>query len=297
MAIFKGAGVAIVTPFREDGSVDYEEFDRLVDFQIAEGTDAIIVCGTTGEAATMTVEEHTEVIRHCVKYVRGRVPVIAGTGSNATATAVEISQLAQKDGVDAVLQVTPYYNKATQEGLIEHFCAVSDAIDIPIILYNVPSRTGCNILPETVAKIMKRGKNVKGIKDATGSLTQTAMTMEKCDGNLEVYSGNDDIIVPMMSIGAEGVISVLSNIAPGKTHEMCRKCLENDFISAGKMQIEAIPLVRALFLEVNPIPVKKALSFMGYHSHYLRLPLTGMQTEHAEVLKLAMRKYGIEVTE
>ena len=297
MSIFKGAGVAIATPFREDGSVDYEEFDRLVDFQIAEGTDAIIVCGTTGEAATMTEEEHEEVVRHCVRHVHHRVPVIAGTGSNATATAVKLSKQAQKDGVDAVLQVTPYYNKATQEGLVEHFCAVSDAIDIPIILYNVPSRTGCNILPETVARIIKRGKNVKGIKDATGSLAQSAQTMEKCDGNLEVYSGNDDIIVPMMSIGALGVISVLSNIAPGKTHEMCRKCLENDFISAGKRQIEALPLVRALFLEVNPIPVKKALSFMGYRSHYVRLPLTDMQEEHAAILKAAMKKYGIEVTE
>ena len=293
MAVFKGAGVAIATPFRSDGSVDYQEFDKLIEEQIEQGTDAIIVCGTTGESSTMSEEEHIVVVKHCIERVAHRVPVIAGAGSNCTETAVKLSKEAQEFGADAVLSVTPYYNKATQDGLVAHFSTISEAIDIPVILYNVPSRTGCNLQPATVARLVKETAHVHAIKDAAGDIAQTAMMMHLCGDALDVYSGNDDDIVPMMAIGAIGVISVLSNIAPKKTHEMCARCLEGDFATAGKMQLEAMPVVKALFSEVNPIPVKQGLAFQGYQSMSLRLPLTQMTAANAEVLKKAMQAYGV----
>ncbi|SFB86455.1 4-hydroxy-tetrahydrodipicolinate synthase [Butyrivibrio sp. YAB3001] len=293
MAIFKGAGVAIATPFKENGEVNYDEFARLIEFQIENGTDAIIVCGTTGEAATMSEKEHMDVVKFCIEKVNKRIPVIAGTGSNCTETAVELSKLAEEYGADGVLLVTPYYNKATQNGLIKHFSAVADAISIPIILYNVPSRTGCNILPETVVKLCKEYKNIVGIKDATGNIAQTSHMMQIADGCIDLYSGNDDEIVPIMSVGGQGVISVLSNVAPRQTHDICQKCLDGDFKSARELQFKALPLVKALFSEVNPIPVKSALKMIGFEAGPLRLPLTEMEPEHEAVLREEMKKFGL----
>lgn len=293
MAIFKGAGVAIATPFKSDGAVDYQEFDRLIEFQIENGTDAIIVCGTTGESSTMSEEEHIEVVKHCIKRVAHRVPVIAGAGSNATETAVKLSKEAEEYGADAVLSVTPYYNKATQDGLVRHYSAVSEAIHIPIILYNVPGRTNCNILPETVARMVKETEHVRAIKDATGDLAQCAMMMKLAGDELEVYAGNDDVIVPTMALGGLGVISVLSNIAPRQTHDMCEACFAGDYAKAAQMQKDAMPLIKALFCEVNPIPVKKGLSYIGYQSTSLRLPLTDMTEKNAEHLKKTMQEYGL----
>ena len=295
MAIFKGAGVAIATPFYENGDVNYEEFSRLIDFQIENGTDAIIVCGTTGEAATMSEREHMEVVKFCIDKVAKRVPVIAGTGSNCTATAIELSKEAESYGADAVLSVTPYYNKATQGGLIAHFAAIADAISIPIILYNVPSRTGCNLLPETVVKLAKEHSNIVGIKDATGNISQTIKMMSLADGCIDLYSGDDDQIVPIMSVGGLGVISVLSNVAPRQTHEICQKCLEGDFAAARELQFKAYPLVKALFSEVNPIPVKAALNMIGFAAGPLRLPLTEMEDANKEHLREEMIRYGLDV--
>lgn len=295
MAIFKGAGVAIATPFYENGDVNYEEFARLIDFQIENGTDAIIVCGTTGEAATMSEREHMEVVKFCIDKVAKRVPVIAGTGSNCTATAIELSKEAESYGADAVLSVTPYYNKATQGGLIAHFAAIADAISIPIILYNVPSRTGCNLLPETVVKLAKEHSNIVGIKDATGNISQTIKMMSLADGCIDLYSGDDDQIVPIMSVGGLGVISVLSNVAPRQTHEICQKCLEGDFAAARELQFKAYPLVKALFSEVNPIPVKAALNMIGFAAGPLRLPLTEMEDANKEHLREEMVRYGLDV--
>jgi 4-hydroxy-tetrahydrodipicolinate synthase len=295
MAIFKGAGVAIATPFKANGEVNYEEFEKLIEFQIENGTDAIIVCGTTGEAATMSEKEHMDVVKFCIDKVAKRIPVIAGTGSNCTETAIELSKLAQEYGADAVLQVTPYYNKATQGGLYAHFAAVAEAIDIPIILYNVPSRTGCNILPETAVKLCKDYKNIVGIKDATGNISQTTKMMTLAEGCIDLYSGDDDQIVPIMSLGGLGVISVLSNIAPRQTHEICAKCLEGDFAAARELQFKAYPLVKALFSEVNPIPVKAALNMVGFNAGPLRLPLTEIEPQNRAVLKEEMIKYGLEV--
>ncbi|MCR5102143.1 MAG: 4-hydroxy-tetrahydrodipicolinate synthase [Butyrivibrio sp.] len=293
MSIFKGAGVAIATPFKANGEVDYDEFGKLIDFQIENSTDAIIVCGTTGESATMTEEEHMEVVKFCIDKVNKRVPVVAGAGSNCTETAVKLSKAAQADGADGILSVTPYYNKATQGGLIAHFTAVAKAIDIPVILYNVPGRTGTNIQPETAVKLCKEVDNIVGIKDATGNMAQTSKMMHLAEGCLDLYSGEDGLIVPLMSIGGVGVISVLSNIAPKQTHDICAKCLEGDFAQAAKLQLDAIPLVNALFSEVNPIPVKAALGMMGYKSSNLRLPLTEMLPENKEKLRSEMQKYGI----
>ena len=295
MAIFKGAGVAIATPFYENGDVNYEEFARLIDFQIENGTDAIIVCGTTGEAATMSEREHMEVVKFCIDKVAKRVPVIAGTGSNCTATAIELSKEAESYGADAVLSVTPYYNKATQGGLIAHFAAIADAISIPIILYNVPSRTGCNLRPETVVKLAKEHSNIVGIKDATGNISQTIKMMSLADGCIDLYSGDDDQIVPIMSVGGLGVISVLSNVAPRQTHEICQKCLEGDFAAARELQFKAYPLVKALFSEVNPIPVKAALNMIGFAAGPLRLPLTEMEDANKEHLREEMIRYGLDV--
>ena len=291
MAVFKGAGVAIATPFNGDGSVNYDEFARLIDFQIDNGTDAIIVCGTTGESATMTEEEHKEVVRYCIDYVNKRVPVIAGAGSNCTQTAVELSEDAAKHGADAVLSVTPYYNKATQDGLIEHFTAVAKAIDIPVILYNVPSRTGVNIQPETAVRMCKDVDNIVGIKDATGNLAQTAKMMQLAEGCIDLYSGEDGLVVPIMSLGGIGVISVLSNVAPRQTHDMCMKALEGDFAGAREIQLKALPLIDALFSEVNPIPVKAALEMIGFAAGPLRLPLTTITEANRKVLEAELNKF------
>ena len=293
MSIFTGAAVAIVTPFNEDTTVNYEKLDKLIEYQIKNGTDAIVICGTTGEASTLSHEEHIDVIKHCVKTVNKRVPVIAGTGSNSTDTAIYLSKEAEAAGADALLLVTPYYNKATQGGLYVHFKDTADAVNIPCILYNVPSRTGCNILPETAVKLARDVKNIVAIKEATGNISQIAKLIQLADGCIDVYSGNDDQIVPIMSLGGLGVISVFSNVAPKQTHDMCQACLDGDFKKAAKMQLEALPLIDSLFSEVNPIPVKKALNLMGFEAGPLRKPLTEMEEAHAIILEENMKDYGI----
>lgn len=289
--VFTGAATAIVTPLNKDG-VDYEQFATLIEWQIKEGIDAIVVAGTTGEGSTLTDAEHKEVIRFCVEKVAGRVPVIAGTGSNDTAYAIELSKYACEVGADALLLVTPYYNKATQKGLIESFTAVADVCDKPCILYNVPGRTGCNLLPETVAKLAKHPRIV-AIKEASGNLSQIAKLISLCGDEIDVYSGNDDQIVPIMALGGKGVISVLSNVAPKETVEMCRLMLNGDTASAAKLQLQYIELIDALFCEVNPIPVKAACAAMGYCDNYLRLPLTPMEPQNEQKLLAAMEKVGI----
>ena len=293
MAIFKGAGVAIVTPMYDNGEVNYEQFAKLVEFQIANGTDAIIVCGTTGEASTLTHEEHLEVIRYCVKVVAGRVPVIAGTGSNCTNTAIYLSKEAEAAGVDGLLVVSPYYNKATQKGLYAHFKAIADSVKIPMILYNIPGRTGCNILPETIVRLCKEVENIVGVKEATGDISQVTRLAALADGAVDIYSGEDGLIVPIMALGGLGVISVLSNIAPAQTHEICQKYLDGDVKGSCKMQLEALNLIQALFCEVNPIPVKKALNLMGMNAGSLRMPLTEMEPSNVEKLEKAMKDYGL----
>ena len=293
MAIFTGAGVAIITPMNSDGSVNYEEFAKLIDFQIDNQTDSIIVCGTTGESATLSEEEHSEVIRFCIKHVNGRVPVIAGTGSNCTETAVKLSKEAEEAGADGLLVVTPYYNKATQNGLIAHYTDIANAVKIPIIMYNVPSRTGCNILPATAAKLFKEVDNIVGIKEASGDISQVATLMALTNGEIDLYSGNDDQIVPIMSLGGKGVISVLSNIAPRQTHEIVMDYVNGDVKSSCRKQLEAIELVKALFCEVNPIPVKEAANLMGFNAGILRKPLSQMEPKNVEVLKTAMKNYGL----
>lgn len=293
MAIFKGAGVAIVTPMHDNGEVNYEQFAKLIEFQIANGTDAIIVCGTTGEASTLTHEEHLEVIKYCVKVTAGRVPVIAGTGSNCTSTAVYLSKEAEAAGADGLLVVSPYYNKATQNGLYAHFKTIADSVKLPILLYNIPGRTGCNILPETIVKLCREVENIVGVKDAVGNISQTARLAALADGSVDIYSGEDGQIVPIMSLGGLGVISVLSNIAPAQTHEMCQKFLDGDVKGSCKMQLEALNLIDALFCEVNPIPVKKALNLMGMNAGTLRMPLSEMEPANVEKLEKAMKVYGI----
>ncbi len=293
MAVFTGAGVAIVTPMKADGNVDYEQFGKLIDFQIENGTDAIIVCGTTGEASTLTHEEHLDTIRYCVEKVAKRIPVIAGTGSNCTETAVYLSTEAEKYGVDGLLLVSPYYNKATQNGLYAHFKTVADAVKVPILLYNVPSRTGCNILPETVVRLCRDTENIVGVKEASGNISQIAHLAAIAEGKVDIYSGNDDQIVPIMALGGVGVISVLSNVAPRQTHEICQKFLDGDVAGSRKLQLEALELCNALFCEVNPIPVKKALNLMGMQVGPLRMPLTEMEESNAKRLENAMRAYGI----
>ncbi|MCM1186121.1 MAG: 4-hydroxy-tetrahydrodipicolinate synthase [Lachnoclostridium sp.] len=293
MAVFKGAGVAIATPMKENGAVDYESFGKLIEFQIENGTDAIIVCGTTGEASTLTHEEHLETIKYCVETVNGRIPVIAGTGSNCTETAVYLSTEAEKYGADGLLVVSPYYNKATQKGLYAHFKTIAESVKVPIILYNVPSRTGCNILPETVIKLCKDVDNIVGVKEASGNISQIAHLAALSHGYVDIYSGNDDQIVPILSLGGVGVISVLSNVAPRQTHEICQKFFDGDVDGSRKMQLEALDLCNALFCEVNPIPVKKALHLMGMCSGALRMPLTDMEDANVERLSGAMKAYGI----
>ena len=293
MAIFKGAGVAIVTPFHEDGSINYEKFAELVEEQIAGGTDAIIVCGTTGEASTLTHEEHLDLIRFCAEKVHGRVPVIAGTGSNCTKTAVYLSTEAEKYGVDGLLVVTPYYNKATQNGLYEHFKTIADAVKLPIILYNVPGRTGCNIMPETVVRLCTEVSNIVAIKEARGNIGQVVKLMALADGKVDLYSGNDDQVVPLMSLGGKGVISVLSNVAPRQMHDICQKFFDGDIEGSMKEQLRAIDLCNALFCEVNPIPVKTGLNLMGKEVGPLHMPLSQMEPANVERLKTAMQNYGI----
>ena len=260
MAIFTGAGVAIVTPFYDNGEVNYDSFAKLIEFQIANSTDAIIVCGTTGEASTLTHEEHLAVIKYCVEKVAGRVPVIAGTGSNCTETAIYLSQEAEKYGVDGLLVVTPYYNKATQKGLYEHFKMIADSVKVPIILYNIPGRTGVSMKPETIVSLCNDVENIVGVKEASGNFSHIVELMAQARGSVDVYSGNDDQIVPLLSLGGKGVISVLSNVAPQETHDICQKFFDGDLEGSLKIQLDAQDLVSALFCEVNPIPVKKALN-------------------------------------
>ena len=293
MAIFKGAGVAIVTPMKENLEINYDKLDEMLEDQIAGGTDAIIICGTTGESATMTEAEHMEAIRFTVERVKHRVPVIAGTGSNSTATAIELSKEAEKDGADGLLLVTPYYNKATQNGLISHFSAVCNEVKIPAILYNVPSRTGCNIQPATLAQLVKNVENIVGVKEASGNIGQVAEIMHLCDGNIDLYSGNDDQVVPLLSLGGIGVISVLSNVAPAYVHDMVYKDLNGDTKESCSMQLKALPLCSALFCEVIPIPVKAALNLMGREVGPLRGPLTEIEPAHRDLLEKAMKDFGI----
>ena len=293
MAVFEGAGVALITPFKENGEVNYEKLEELVEEQIAGGTDAIIACGTTGEASTMSHEEHLDVIRFVCEKVKGRLPVVAGTGSNCTETAVYLSEEAEKLGADAVLQVSPYYNKATQKGLYKHFAAVAEAIRIPVILYNIPGRTGVNIAAGTIADLCKNVDNIVGVKEASGNFSAIAQLMNLTDGNIDLSSGNDDQIVPILSLGGKGVISVLSNIAPQQTHDICAAFFAGNAMESARLQLAAIPLIEALFCEVNPIPVKAAMNMMGKGAGPLRLPLTEMEPQNQARLRAAMEAYGI----
>ena len=293
MAIFTGAGVAIITPFNEDETINFEEFGKIIDDQIANSTDAIIVCGTTGESSTMTDEEHISAIKYCVEKVAGRVPVIAGTGSNCTREAINISKQAEAVGANGLLCVTPYYNKCTQEGLYQYYKAISDAVNIPIIMYNVPSRTGTTIQPETAVRIAKEVKNVVAIKEASGNISAVAKLASIADGCIDIYSGNDDQVLPILSHGGKGVISVWSHVAPKKVHDMVYAYLDGDTATATKLQLEAINVINALFCEVNPIPVKAAMNMLGYKAGSLRAPLTELSDEHKELLKKALKDYGV----
>ncbi len=295
MAIFTGAGVALVTPFREDGSVNFDKLDELIDFHCENGTDSLIICGTTGESSTLSEEEHMECIKFAVERAKGRLPVIAGTGSNATYTTIDMSREAVEDGADGLLIVTPYYNKATQSGLIAHYKAVAAEAKAPIIMYSVASRTGLNIAPETVATLVKEVPNIVGVKEASGNISQVAKIMSLTDGNIDLYSGNDDQIVPLLSLGGKGVISVLSNVAPRETHDICAKFFAGDVKGACELQLKAIPLIDQLFCEVNPIPVKKAVNLMGMECGGLRMPLTQISPEHEKSLAQAMRDFGIRL--
>ena len=295
MSIFTGAGVALVTPFKEDLSVDYDQLEKFIDFQIDNGTDSIVICGTSGEASTMSHDEQIEVVSACVSHVNGRVPVIAGAGANCTDEALNLAKRSEKAGADGLLVVTPYYNKATQKGLEEYYTTVGNSVDIPIIMYNVPSRTGCNLQPATVAALVKNVKNIVGIKAASGDLSQIAKMMSLTEGNIELYSGNDDQVLPILSLGGLGVISVLSNVAPKQTHDMVMNFFEGNLAEAAKLQLEAIPLINALFCEVNPIPVKTALNLMGWNVGPLRMPLCEMEPENEAKLAKALTDYGIKL--
>ncbi len=293
MAIFKGAGVAIVTPMNADESVNYGKLQELLEEQIAAGTDAVIICGTTGESACLTVEEHLDVIKACIDYVNHRIPVIAGTGSNCTRDAIHMSKEAEQMGADGLLCVTPYYNKATQKGLIEHYTKISDAVHTPIILYNVPSRTGCNLMPETIAYLAEHTENVRAVKEASGNISQIAKVKALAGDQIDLYSGNDDQIVPLLSLGGIGVISVLSNVAPRQTHEICQAWFDGEIEKSARLQLEALEIIDALFCEVNPIPVKTAMNLMGKEVGPLRAPLCGMDEKNLARLKKAMENYGI----
>ena len=293
MAIFTGAGVAIVTPFNEDGSINYDRLDELIEFHCAHKTDSIVICGTTGESATMTEEEHMQCVKFTIDRVNKRVPVIAGTGSNCTDTASYLTKQAQNAGADAALVVTPYYNKATQNGLIAHYTDIAKHTDLPIILYNVPSRTGCKLEAATIAKLVKDVDNIVGVKEATGDIAFATQIMYDTQGDIDMYSGNDDMIVPMLSIGGKGVISVLSNVAPEDTHNICAEYFAGNVEKSRELQIKYLELIHSLFCEVNPIPVKKALELMGFYGGNVRLPLTQLEPAHTERLKKAMIDTGI----
>lgn len=295
MSIFTGSGVAIVTPFHEDESVNYDKLDELLDYHCNNGTDSIIICGTTGESSTLSEEEHMDVVKFAIDRVKGRIPVIAGTGSNSTLTTIQMSKEAVEDGADGLLLVTPYYNKCTQGGLIAHYTAVAKEAKAPIILYSVASRTGVNIAPETVATLYNDVENIVAVKEASGNISQVAKIMNLTDGKIDLYSGNDDQIVPMLALGGKGVISVLANIAPQYTHEICAKFFAGDVEGSCKMQLDAIPLIGKLFCEVNPIPVKKALNLLGKEVGPLRMPLTEMTDENAAALAKAMKEFGLAV--
>lgn len=295
MAIFTGSGVAIVTPMKNDAemSVNYDKLEEIIDWQIKEGTDCIVIAGTTGEGSTLTMEEHRDVIKAAVEFTNHRIPVVAGTGSNCTKTAIQLTKEAEESGADGALVVTPYYNKATQKGLVEHYTMIARETKLPIILYNVPGRTGVNIQPDTVAEIVKRNPNIVGIKDAVGNVAQTAAMMNRLDGKLDLYSGEDGLVVPLMSLGGIGVISVVADVAPKDMHDMCMAYLNGDVKKAKEMQLKMLPLVDALFSEVNPIPVKKAMNLMGLGVGPLRAPLFEMDAAKAVVLEKVMREYGI----
>lgn len=295
MSIFKGAAVAMITPMTETQEVNYEKLGELIEEQIAGGTDAIVICGTTGEASTLSHEEHLDAIKYTVEKVNHRIPVIAGTGSNSTETAIYLSQKAEKYGVDGLLLVSPYYNKATQKGLIAHFTAIADSVKVPVILYNIQGRTGVNIAPETIAYLFNNVENIVAVKEASGNISQVAKIMQLTDGKIDLYSGNDDQVVPILSLGGSGVISVLSNVAPRKTHDMVQKFLDGDVAGSREIQLRALPLINALFCEVNPIPVKAALNLMGKEVGPLRLPLTEMEPQNQERLAKAMKDFGIKL--
>lgn len=293
MALFTGVASAIVTPMNADGSVNYDSFGKLIDFQIENGIDAIVVCGTTGEASTLTHEEHIETIRYCVEHVNKRVPVIAGTGSNCTETAVYLSVEAEKAGADGLLLVTPYYNKATQKGLIKHFTTIANSVKIPVVLYNIPGRTGCKMLPETIAELFKTVENIQAVKEASADFSAIAKLARLTEGKMDIYSGNDDQVTPILALGGKGVISVLGNIAPRETHDMVEKFLNGDVKGALDIQLKYQPLIDALFCEVNPIPVKKAIDLMGMNAGPLRLPLTEMEPANAARLEKEMKAVGL----
>lgn len=291
MPVFTGSGVAIVTPMNEDYSVNYDKLEELIHYHVDNGTDAIIIAGTTGESPTLSMEEHKKVIEAAVKFVAHRIPVVAGTGSNSTETAIQLTEEAEEAGADAALVVTPYYNKATQKGLIRHYETIADHTKLPIIVYNVPSRTGCNVLPETMATMFHDKENIVGQKEATANMAQASHTMELCDGKLELYSGEDGLVVPLMSIGGIGVISVIANIAPRHTHDMVQAFLDGDVKRAAKMQLESLDMVDSLFCEVNPIPVKTALNLLGKNVGPLRGPMCEMEPEDVERLKTSLENF------
>lgn len=293
MAVFTGAATALITPMKENGELNYEKMGELIDSQIAGGIDALVICGTTGEASTMSHEEHLETIRFAVQHTAKRVPIIAGAGSNCTETEVYLSKEAKKAGADALLLVSPYYNKATQKGLIAHFEAAAKAVDLPIILYNIPSRTGMAIAPETTAYLVKNNENIVGVKDATGDMELTMKTMILCEGNLDLYSGNDEGIVPIMSVGGKGVISVVSHLIPKETHDMVMKFLNGNVKESAALQLKYFNLIKALFCETNPIPIKKALNLQGKGVGPLRLPLTEMEEVNANRLAKEMKAVGL----
>lgn len=295
MAIFEGAGVAIITPMKDNFEVNYEKLDEILEQQIAGGTDCIIICGTTGESATLTEAEHLETIKFTIDRVNHRIPVVAGTGSNSTATAVQMSTEAAEAGADGILLVTPYYNKATQNGLIAHYTTIAEAAKVPAILYNVPSRTGCSMSAQTIAHLVKNVDNIVGVKEASGNISHVAEIMQLCDGNIDMYSGNDDQIVPLLSLGGKGVISVLSNIAPRETHDIVELFMKGQIKESCALQLRALPLVKALFSEVNPIPVKAAMNLMGMEVGPLRMPLTEMEEKNKAVLAEEMVKFGLKL--
>ena len=293
MSIFTGAGVALVTPFKEDLSVDYDQLEKFIDFQIDNGTDSIVICGTSGEASTMSHDEQIEVVSACVSHVNGRVPVIAGAGANCTDEALNLAKRSEKAGAGGLLVVTPYYNKATQKGLEEYYTTVGNSVDIPIIMYNVPGRTGTNIQPATAVKIAKSVDNIVAIKEASGDIGQVATLAALADGCLDIYSGNDDQVVPLLALGGKGVISVLSNVAPRETHDMVMKFLEGDVKGSLDIQLKYMDVIHNLFSEVNPIPAKRAVAEMGYCKNIVRRPLTEMEEDHAQVLIQSMKEAGI----